>query len=165
MRNLLSSLLAVRFFLWAAMVSLLPTSAMALETIFFVRPELLGGKLIKEQWYNPDGEKGDYSLYSYYEQSRLVKEQEYNSDGEKRLYSLYSYNDQGQLTKKEGYYEPNGEKLWYGLYSYNDQGQLVKQQWYTFDGEKKGYTLYTVADPLFKCRELNDIAACKELAK
>jgi len=42
----------------------------------------------------------------------------------------------------------------------------VKRQWYNSNGEKSYYVLYTMRDPLeFKCRALDDIAACEELAK
>jgi len=221
MRYILSSFLAVGFFVSVVSVSLLPTPAMALDTIFLVHPDLLGGKVIREHRYGGDGEKGnglmdysyndqgqlvkadwfnldkpiglmqEYIFYSYNEQGRLVERQSYTPNGKKWSYSLYSYNNQGRLVKEQGYhygekgwqtlysyneqgrlvkrqsYYPNGEKGWYALYSYNDQGQLVKLQLYGHNGEKLvSYWLYTVEDPLaFKCRALDDIAACEELVK
>jgi len=256
-RNLLSSFLAVGFFLSVALVSLLPTSTMALDTVLLVHPELLGGKVIRDQQYRANGQKGWHTLYSYNNRGQLVKKESYNSTGEKRrsslfsydgqgrlmrrqpeqgfgnIYFLYIYNDQGQLVKiqqriphiggfliqgrlleggeieemgfalcsyndrgqlakiqwyvstfsdkwkdllysyndqgqvvKGQYYDHYNEIGWYWLYSYNDRGRLVKQQFYGPSGEKRSHWLYTVESPLeFKCRELDDIAACEELAK
>ena len=63
------------------------TQLFALDTIFLVDPQLLGGQLEQRQEYESDGSKGwGYDIYSYNDKGQMVREQWYDSDGSKFLY-------------------------------------------------------------------------------
>ena len=74
---------------------------------------------------------GTFRIYEYDDNGLLIKENYFDKDGNFTFYDLYKYNDKGQLIK-DSFYHATDFLIAYETYLYNEKYQLIEKESYIY---------------------------------
>ena len=87
------------------------------------------GQIVREERFDPDGNRNTLTINSYDENCLLVQTEQYDQNHILLQKSVNSYNEKGQIVQQSNYFG-DGEIEYVTRYVYDDEGNLIRHEMY-----------------------------------